>query len=488
MKYKSSRSTLGGNLNKEAKLKQSTFLVLSALAMLATFRHKRNTVQLKHLWDISDSARLTTQAYYADSYRSSFRQVRRSGSNDGRSEIERCPDGVDNTDFSNADQCGGCHRPRSYNYWGFEPRLNIQHSLFGVDSDAVIGFRYHEENIHRRQYRGSLASAQSLSFLKANAEQDGVSSTVADWREDIRNDIKTKSYYAQNTFYVGDFSITPGVRVEDIENKTQINQVNGKAADASGTNDQTKTLPGLGVAWNGIANTTVFAGVHKGFAPPRPNRDLDDAEIFDTKPEESTNYELGIRSNYYKGIAVQSTLFLTDFDEIVVEQDGIFENAGESEMAGLELSGRVDLGTILNTAHNVYLLGSYTNLFTAEFKKDTDESVDGNRLPYAPRHTGSISLGYEHPIGLNARIGVDYVGKQFVDADNTTIENERGTEGTIPSYTLLNLSVNYQPVGSNFTYFLSGYNLADKEFLASRRDGMVAGRQRQVFGGVRYAF
>lgn len=453
------------------------------------FKHERKSAQIKHLFDISDTARLTTQAYYADSYRSSFRQINDPGENAGRSELERCPRDVDNTDLSNKDQCGGRHRPRSYYYWGIEPRLDFEHSLFGIDSDAVIGFRYHEENIHRRQYRGSNATAQSLSFLKANAEQDGVSSRVADFREDIRNNIKVKSYYAQNTFYINDWAVTPGVRVEDIENNTKISQESGKAVDASGTNDQTKTLPGLGVAWNGIANTTIFGGVHKGFAPPRPNRDIEDTDIFDTKPEESTNWELGIRSNYYKGISVQSTLFRTDFDEIVIQEDnGRYVNAGESEMAGLEIAGRVDFGKVFDMAHNVYLLGSYTNLFTAEFKKDTNETTSGNRLPYAPRHTASLNLGYQHPVGLDARIGVDYVGKQFVDADNTTVESIDGTEGTVPSYTLLSLSVNYQPVGSNFTYFLSGYNLADKEFLISRKDGKVAGRQRQVFGGVRYTF
>lgn len=453
------------------------------------FKHERKTVQLKHIFDMSESAKLTTQAYYADSYRSSFRQINDPGENAGRSELERCPSGVDGTDLSNANQCGGRHRPRSYDYWGIEPRLDFQHSLFGINSDAVIGFRYHQEDIHRRQYRGSNATAQDLDFLIANAEQDGVSSRVADYREDIRNDITTKSYYAQNTFFVGDWAITPGVRVEDIENKTQINQESGGAVNVSGTNNQTITLPGLGVAWNGIANTTIFAGVHQGFAPPRPNRDIEDTDIFDTKPEESTNWELGMRSNYYKGIAIQSTLFRTDFDEIVIQEaGGQFVNAGQSEMAGLEISGRVDFGKVLNTAHNIYLQGSYTNLFTAEFTNDTNQTTSGNRLPYAPKHIASASLGYQHPIGLNARIGVDYVGQQFVDAANTTVESIDGAEGTVPSYTLLNLSVNFQPKGSQFTYFLSGYNLADKEFLISRRDGKVAGRQRQIFGGVRYAF
>lgn len=453
------------------------------------FKHKRKSAQLKHIFEMNEHATLSTQAYYVDSYRSSFRQINDPGENAGRSELERCPAGVDETNFANADLCGGRHRPRSYTYWGFEPRLDFQHSLFGIQSDAVIGFRYHEENIRRRQYRGNNATAQSLSFLKANAEQPGVPNSVADFREDIRFKVEAQSYYAQNTFYVGDWSITPGLRFEDFKIKTDIKQEGGGVADASATSRKDKLLPGLGVAWNGIANTTVFAGVHKGFAPPRPNRDIDDTDISKTNPEESVNWELGFRSNYFKGVSVESTLFRTDFNDIVIqEQAGRFVNAGESEMAGIELSGRIDFGRIYNTAHNFYLSGSYTNLFTAKFSKDTDQTTSGNRLPYAPRDIASVSFGYEHPIGLNARIGVDYVSSQYVDRDNTRVESLDGTEGTIPSYTLLNMSINYQPVGSKFAYFLSGYNLADKEYLMSRVDGKAVGRQRQIFGGVSYAF
>ena len=86
------------------------------------------------------------------------------------------------------------------------------------------------------------------------------------------------------------------------------------------------------------------------------------------------------------------------------------------------------------------------------------------------------------------RFGINYVSKQFVDADNTRIENLDGTEGTIPSYTLLNMSINHQPTGPNLNFFLSGHNLANKEYLISRKDGKVAGRERQVFAGMKYQF
>jgi Fe(3+) dicitrate transport protein len=214
-----------------------------------------------------------------------------------------------------------------------------------------------------------------------------------------------------------------------------------------------------------------------------------------TSPEKSTNWELGIRSTYFKGISFESTLFHTKFDDVVVNAGGgSFVNAGESAMSGLEIAGRVDFGTIYNTSHNIYALASYTNLFTAKFKKDAlaEGVVSGARLPYAPRQLASLSIGYQHPVGIDARVGVDYISSQEPDAWTNTLTGNAATltglTGDIPSYSLFNASVNFKPVDSKMTYFLSGHNLTDKEYLASRVDGMSAGRGRQVFGGVRFDF
>jgi len=214
--------------------------------------------------------------------------------------------------------------------------------------------------------------------------------------------------------------------------------------------------------------------------------------------EETINWELGVRSSYFKGVGFESTLFHTDFDDIVIKSvAGSYENGGKSQMTGIEFAGRVDFGTIYNTSHNFYVSGSYTNLFTAKFKKDgeDDESgiYSGDRLPYAPRHLASINFGYENASGFHARIGWDYVSRQEADAFTRAIEAAEaiqysGLVGDIPSYTLFNASASYKPQGTNATLFISGTNLADKEYLASRVDGMVAGRERQVFGGVRYDF
>jgi len=458
------------------------------------FKHERKSLQLKHIFDINQNVKLTTQAYYSKSDRKSFRQVDAPGGYDsdngttGYSVLDRCDPAPVTTAEANA--CGGRWRPREYTYWGIEPRLDIKHQLFGIDSDAVVGFRYHDEDIERNQFRDEDPRAQNLSWAKAFGTH----------REQLKHKVEALSYYAQNTFHVGDWSLTPGVRVEDYKVSQNVLIAESNPQGIKGSKSTTEVLPGFGVAWNGIANTTVFGGVHRGFAPARPDRDLlenaDDQIVLNfTKPELSTNYEIGMRSKYFKGISASSTLFHTNFDDLVINAGGgNYENAGKSRMSGLELAGRVDFGTIYNTSHNFYITGSYTNTFTAEFKKTfADEGINsGSRLPYAPRHIASVNFGYQHPVGFNVRIGADYVSEQKPDAWTNTLTSDdaalSGLTGTIPSYTLVNASASFKPAGSRLTYFVSGHNLTDKEYLATRVDGMGVGRGRQVFGGIRIDF
>ena len=109
-------------------------------------------------------------------------------------------------------------------------------------------------------------------------------------------------------------------------------------------------------------------------------------------------------------------------------------------------------------------------------------------MQYAPEHLLNLDLGYEHVSGIDARIGVQYVSKQFVDDENTRVETGNGIEGTIPGYTIWNATVNYYIPNTSVTLFASVENLFDKEYLVSRNEGKLAGRERLFFGGITYDF
>lgn len=453
---------------------------------LDEWEQDRDVIQLSHNFEVNDNFTLRTQAYYTDTFRNGLR-----ASNSGRlgpdglsySRLRACPDPDVTTrvdQVADVGQCGGRHAPRQYDTWGAESRADFGHSLFDLENDAIIGIRYHEEKAHRQQVFAT-TPAQREDYKLALIE--GVD------LEGARLEAQAISYFAQNTTYIGNWSLTPGFRVEDVRTSDEDELTGTKEKD-----NFTEFLPSFGVAWNGITNTTIFAGVHEGISPARADREFT-ADGGRAEPEESTLFELGFRSTYYKGVAASATLFHNDIENTVVDNGATFDNSGESEQQGIELAGRINFGDIYNTTNNVYISAAYTNLWTAEYKKALDPANDGNRMQYAPKQLLNMDFGYEHVSGINGRIGVQHVSEQFVDDENTRDEilddpnnRRQGIYGTIPSYTIWNATVNYRVPNSGMTLFASVENLFDKEYLASRNEGKLPGRERLFFGGITYDF
>ncbi|MEX1200047.1 MAG: TonB-dependent receptor plug domain-containing protein [Methylophaga sp.] len=446
----------------------------------------RDVVQLQHIFRFNDNFKLTSQAYYTDTFRNGLRSTEENEGvldNNGNitSIFRNCPDeggeGIPAGNVENVSQCAGRHAPRQYYTRGLETRGDLSHSLFGLEHDTIFGVRYHEENIHRQEILSqSVAERENYNLALANNPSDVEEAFIK---------TNALSYYLQNTTYVGNWSFTPGFRVEDV--RTSENFFEGGVQENRESLSYTEFLPSFGVAWNGIANTTIFAGVHKGIAPARADREFsEDGGRAD--PEESTLYEIGARSSYFNGVSVEATLFHNDIQNTLIDFGDTFDNSGNSEQTGIELAGRIDFGDIYGWTNNIYLSGAYTNLWTAEYKSGPDPTINGNRMQYAPKHLLNLDLGYEHSSGVNARIGVQHVSKQFVDDGNTRVEDVSGLQGTIPSFTVWNAGVNYSIPNSGVTVFAAVENLFDKEYLISRNEGKLAGRERLFFGGITYDF
>lgn len=456
---------------------------------LDEWEQDREVYQLTHRFEVNDNLTVRSQAYYTDTFRNGLRATNsaRAGAGGlGFSRLRSCPEanggaGADRVDqVDNINLCGGRHAPRQFYTMGVESRADFGHNLFGLENDAIVGIRYHEDRAIRKQVFA--VNAEQREDYRLALREEGAST-----HETLK--ARALSYYAQNTTYLGDWSVTPGFRVERISSSD-----NNNLTGERGTDNDTEFLPSFGVAWNGIANTTVFAGVHQGISPSRANRDASIQS--DTDPEKSTLYEIGVRSNYFTGISAEVALFHNRIKDTIIDNGDEFNNAGKSEQTGIELAGRVNFGEIYNTTNNFYISGAYTYMPQAKYKSSEDPDTKGNRMQYAPRNLVNLDFGYEHVSGIDARIGVQHVGKQFVDDINSRDEirdalrpeRRQGIEGIIPSYTIWNATVNYRVPNSGVTLFASVENLFDKEFLVSRNEGKLAGRERLFFGGITYDF
>jgi Fe(3+) dicitrate transport protein len=496
------------------------------------FELERDALQITHRWSPSDQLTLNTQLYLQHTFRASYRQLDavaefegvededgvptaeleretlRAETGDGAPPLAGCLDADgEEIDFrlpggfeQFAASCGNQMRPRHYRTAGFEPRLTLRHGAFGLRHELVAGLRLHSERIERRRYNGITPAAREHSPGTYFRDQ---------------TDIRTRALaaYLQNTLDFGNgFSLTPGLRLERYtqrvtavltEEDRELN--NGRRL----TLRNEVLLPGLGAAWRVAASTTVFAGVHRGLAPPRPDANLSpiDPDYVPVSPELSTNTELGLRSQPLAGLSLEATLFRIAFDNQIVPGYSVglgqtFANAGRSRHAGFEFGGRADLGRLAGRVHNPYLTLALTQVQRATFDSDqfvpvfepgADETtvfanVRGKRLPYAPRSTWALGLGFEHAAGWDARVGITHVGRQFSDALNSITPDPNGQSGPIPAHTLVNAALNIKLPGRGLTLYVSGSNLADKRFLVSRVNGAFAGARRNVVAGLRATF
>lgn len=464
------------------------------------FELTRSALQLVHRAELSGSAAVSTQVYYQKTERASYRQLdaisedgeletlRRRVGPSGTPNIAGCPSDIDFTVADGFEQfasrCGNNQRPRSYRTMGIEPRLSLRHDSFGLRNELVAGVRVHDEDIQRRRYNGATPTARE-------------NSPGSLLRDDFRIRTKAVAAYVQNTFIGGSWSVTPGLRYESYEQTNGVTQLDFEPFVASVTQRNKELLPGLGITYFGLPGTTLFAGVHRGIAPPRPDVNLTpaDPDYRQVDPELSTNFELGLRGSGRSGLQWEATYFRIDFKNQIVPGSAVgsaqtYANAGKTLNQGLELAGRADFGRLAGRADNPYLAASLTHLGTARFDSDLDSdgvNVRGNRLPYAPKQLFSVSAGYESASGWDARIGLTRVSRQYTDALNTVTASADGQSGVVPAFTLVNASMNYRLRPQGLTLYLGVTNLTDKSYLVGRVNGAQVGAPRQVQAGLRWA-
>ncbi len=431
-----------------------------------------------HSFLVRDDALLTTQLYGMAFSRDWWRQSSNSGQRPNDAADPSCG-GMTRLNAT----CGNEGRLRDYRHFGVDSRLRFSHSLFGARNEAEVGGRLHFEEQDRLQRNGDRPTSR-----------DGV--TVED------NERRNGAYalFVQNRALLGDWTITPGLRVEGVSYERTNRLANG-GTGVSGSANLVQWVPGIGASYRMGARGSVFGGVHRGWAPPRTEDLISNTTggVVELDPELSWNYELGIRSELSPGLRVDATWFRLDYENQVVPasvaggQGAILTNGGETLQQGLELGARLDLGEAFSTPLNVFARVAYTFLPTAEFEGErfsnipgsTTVSVEGNRLPYAPENLLNASFGYTHSSGLDLFLEVVLVGEQFGDDLNSIDPSADGQRGLLPGHTIWNATASYPWDEIHSTVFVTVKNLTDRLYIADRVRGIVPGAPRLVQVGVR---
>ncbi len=302
-----------------------------------------------------------------------------------------------------------------------------------------------------------------------------------------------------NNLFIDGLSVTAGVRLDyekqkiGYQSEAKMNMSAGfgdlfiplesmygpTVLDVHASQDFWQALPKVSLRYECTPSTYSYASVSKGyktggynvqmsadvmqaqmkydmmsaFASMMPNKPVAPDPVEDVaayKPEQSWNYEIGIRSELIDGrLKAELTGFWMDIQDLQITKfvnsgnGRVLANAGEARSFGVEAS----LQTVITTGLTADLNYGYTHATFRDYNNGK-EDFKGNYIPYTPRHTASLGLHYSKPIygkwidQLYASAQLNGTGKIFWSERNDIHQN---------FYTTLNACVGVRKGKVNFT-------------------------------------
>lgn len=430
---------------------------------------------------LGDSIAFTTTGYAQVFRRHWWRQSSNSAQRPNDASDPACG-GMANLDTT----CGNEGRLRRYYLFGVEPRMRVSHRTFGIGQETDAGFRVHFEDQDRRQENGATPAARSGVLV-----------------EDNHRTAAALSSFVQQRFFVDRWTITPGLRVEHVR-YARTNRLANAGTGVSGETSLTAVIPGVGVAYAPTAQSTLFAGLHRGFSPPRVEDVINNntGGVVELDPERSWNLEAGARTLLAKGLRLDATFFQMDYQNQIVQASlaggvgATLTNGGETLHRGLEIGGAFDSDTFTTGVHDVYTRVAITWIPVARFTGTrfsgvsgfARTSVSGNRLPYASETLSTLTLGYRHAAGLDLQVEAQQIGEQFGDDLNTVAGSPDGQRGLIPALTLWNAAATWRLKSAHSSLFVAVKNLGDRTAIIDRARGILPSHPRLVHIGMSVRF
>lgn len=410
--------------------------------------------------------------------------------------------------------CGIQGAPRQYFIRGLEPRLAFGWRTGSAWHALEVGARLHAE----RQERQTIGGAHPNARTAGPASNPGSGIT-----EDNLRTTTAYSAWLQDRIAIGAWTLSPGVRLEAITSRrTNRLPVPDSPTGVSGSTTMVEVIPGLGLTRGLGEETSLYAGIHRGFAPPRTEDLISNTTggVVELNAELSWNTELGVRTAALDGSRAEVTLFRMDFENQIIPANlaggtgATLTSAGRTLHAGVEVAAELSGARVASSLAGLRLDLAWTWLPVARYEGPrfawigtggsdvvgkvyaaqngagtrTEVRVSGHRLPNAPEHLLTAGLQLEAGAGTEVGLEAVHVARQFGDAANTTVTVPDGQQGVIPAATWWNLTASRTLPALRSTAYLSVKNLFDATYLVDRSRGMLPGMMRTVQVGVRTGF
>jgi TonB-dependent siderophore receptor len=219
--------------------------------------------------------------------------------------------------------------------------------------------------------------------------------------------------------------------------------------------DATKLSPLGGVVFEAVPGLSLYANAGSAFGPPSS------LVVGDREPEESRQFELGLKKTFLGGKAfLTAAAYHLEKENIAIpDATGVTRQTGDQRARGfeLELQAEAQPGWFA-TASYAYTDAELTSFSEAIFLPQPPFLIvrdhSGNRPAWAPRHLANAWVVKSLPGGFSAGAGARLVGEQFIAEDNAF---------AVDSYLLLDAMAAYRR--GRFKGSVHFKNLTDREYV-----------------------
>ncbi|MFN7118148.1 MAG: TonB-dependent receptor family protein [Saprospiraceae bacterium] len=381
-----------------------------------------------------------------------------------------------------------------YSNWSAELRTLTKYNLFGQQHALAAGARWYTCDTDRLQLGiGTTGNDYDLAVVNDLFPRD------------LQYTTNNQAFFAENLFQLTDnLSITPGVRVEFIQNDAQgrINIANGNPVNiAPQEGNRTVVLAGVGAEWKAFSTAAFYANFTQAFRPvlfsdltPGATTDVIDENLQDSK---GYNLDFGFRGAVDGWMTFDVSVFQLFYDNRVgtLAQIGadnrpfnLRTNVGASLSRGVEAYAEIDVIRLLakgnrlrQTALSVFGSLSFLNAeyddfqvisYNSQTQSLSETNLDGKKVEYAPDYIHRIGATFTHK-NVSLSYQHSFTGEVFADAANTVAPSANGQVGLIPAYDIADLNLRLSFL-KNYAIRAGVNNLYDATY-ATRRAGGYPG-------------
>ncbi len=389
----------------------------------------------------------------------------------------------------------------NFQNWGAEARLLTRYKLGDTESALLIGSKIYRTDNDQRQGPGTSA---------ANADFNFADDEFPNYERQSQFNFPNSNlaFFGENIFNISPkLTLTPGFRLEHIKTES-IGSYKNIVLDLAGNPllneevednrefDRTFLLLGLGATYKLNSSVEFYGNFSQNYRSVtfsdirvvNPSFQVDE----NISDEDGFTADIGFRGRHKNVLSYDVSAFSLLYDnrlgEILksetqtnalgeeVETGSIVRfrgNIGTAFMYGLESFANWSVKETFFSASDKLKLNYFMNLAltNSEYLSSEETNVEGNKVEFIPDvnlKTG-LNFGYGNILGS---LQYTYLSSQFTDATNAlqdVNDNQRGIEGEIPAYDILDFSLSY--VYKNWKLETGINNVLDKSYFTRRATG-----------------